>query len=90
MLAPSATPTINGTVFTLPTAPTAYSLSTALSSSTITSVTGWYAVGPAKNVYGTNGGSTTTGGVYAFGPGGPSGLTPTDLGMISTTRQRHE
>ncbi len=83
-VAPSATPTINTTTYTLPTAPAAYSLSTALSSSAITDLTGWYALDPAKNVYGTDGGNQTTGGIYAFGYGASPSTSPA-LGIISTS-----
>ncbi len=81
---PGSTGTINGFSFTLPTAPAAYDLSTTLSSSTVSSLTGWFAVGPAKNVYGANGGSTTTGGIYSFGDSSGTGSNRA-LGMISTS-----
>ena len=82
---PNSTGTINSYNYTLPAAGTAYDLSSTLSASPISSLAGWFALGPAKNVYGANGGSTTTGGIYSYGGTSGSALTNRALGMESTS-----
>ena len=88
VVAPVVAPVINSTTYTLPTAPTSYDLLN-LGTGTVagSNLTGWYAAAPSKNVYGANGGSTTTGGIYSFGATNLTGGTTTDraLGIISTT-----